>query len=350
MNQSKQWIDFAELRKELKFEQVLRHYNIGLSRKGETDQYIGQCPLPNHGDQKGNTFSANYAKGVWQCFGCKQSGNVLDFAVIMDGGNKTEGRAVRKTAVKLKTKVLGHEPPPPARNQPQGHRRPAAKPFAKAPQEKPQQPEVVNQPLDFALKTLDREHSYFLEHKLNADTVERFGLGFCKRGALTGRIAVPLHNDHEELVGYAGLVLDESLVTEENPKYLFPANREVDGVSLVFDRGRFLYNGHKIGKSVKDIIVVQDCDTVWSLWQGGFANVVALMGDECSEDQAELLNLLTHAGGRIWLLTDKSDYSWHCAQSALLKIASSRLCRWVRFEKQSDIAPDHPLLELLPKR
>jgi hypothetical protein len=74
------------------------------------------------------------------------------------------------------------------------------------------------------------------------------------------------------------------------------------------------------------------------------------MGNACSEDQAELVNLLTVQNGRIWLLTDKTTESKECAVSTLLKLAPSRLCRWLQFDRQCDIAPEHPLLEFLSKR
>src|SRR6266478_9815326 len=98
---SKQWIDFAKLRQELSFEKVLALYTVTLTPKGNNGQFVGQCPLPHHGDQKGSTFSANLDRGLFQCFGCKQSGNVLDFAVLMDGFAKDDGKGVRKTALKL---------------------------------------------------------------------------------------------------------------------------------------------------------------------------------------------------------------------------------------------------------
>jgi hypothetical protein len=178
--------------------------------------------------------------------------------------------------------------------------------------------------------------------------VERFGLGFCTRGALNGRIAVPLHDDAEQLIGYAGLALQPP--KDGEPKYLFPPNREVEGKTHVFDRGAFLYNGHRIKGSVQDLIVVQECEAVWALWQGGFANVIAVMGDECSEDQTAQIGILTTENSRVWLLTHRTLSGQSCAESLLPKVASSRLCRWVRVPEGEDIAPDHPLLALLPKR
>ena len=335
----KDWIDFAELRKQLVFSDVLASYDVTLTPKGNTGQHTGTCPLPSHEDAKGQTFSANFEKGIWQCFGCRESGNVIDFAVLMEERNRKNGKDVRAVAVMLRDRFVKKAAPDFPLDRPRSNDAAADAPKT-----------VVNQPLDFALKTLEIAHPFFAEQNLSAETVSRFGLGFCKRGSLAGRIAVPLHDDQEQLVGYAGLLLDPKEDREDNPRYLLPAPREHDGVKHVFDAGKLLYNGFRIGKIVRDLIVVRECHTVWGLWQGGFANVVALMGDECSEEQATLLTFLTSDNARVWLLTDSSPESTTCAETLLMRVASSRLCRWVKVGKEQDIAPDHPFLAVLPKR
>ena len=332
----KNWINFVELRKQLDFAAVLALYDVSLEAKKNSEQYVGRCPLPSHREAKGKTFSANFAKGLWQCFGCKESGNVIDFAVLMEGKDKKDGKAVREVALSLRERTLKEDPAETAA--PVVARRP--------PKVEEGLPVVVNQPLDFELKTLDAKHPYFAEQKLADETVAHFGLGFCSRGFLAGRIAIPLVNDTAELVGYAGLAVEQT----ESGTYLFPASREHDGVKHVFDSGKFLYNGFRIARAVKDLIVVRECHTVWHLFQGGFGNVVALMGDECSEDQAGMVPLLTADTARIWLLTDSSEASEHAGQSFLPQVASSRLCRWVKVNKEEEIAPDHPLLRALPRR
>jgi len=337
----KTWINFVELRKQLDFADVLKHYNVGLEPKGEAGQHVGKCPLPNHPDAKGKSFSANFEKGVWQCFGCHESGNVIDFAVLMAGKNKKDGKDVRETAVFLRDRFV---------QTPEVRRPPATSEQKPAGEAKPLKEGVVNQPLDFALKTLEGDHPYFHDHGLTAETVSRFGLGYCKRGSLTGRIAVPLLDDAEQLVGYSGLILDEAKVSEGNPRYIFPTEREVEGVLHMFKKGRFLYNGFRLGKAVKDLLVVRECHTVWHLYQGGFVNVVALMGDECSREQAATFPMLTADGARIWLLTDSSEESENAGRCFLPQVASSRLCRWVKVDREEEIAPDHPLLRALPKR
>ncbi len=93
-------------------------------------------------------------------------------------------------------------------------------------------PVVVNPPLGFELKDLDAEHPYLLSRGFTPETIEHFGLGFCSRGLLKDRVAIPLHDMAGALVGYAGRVVDDSLITEDNPRYRFPGERERDGKVL----------------------------------------------------------------------------------------------------------------------
>ena len=47
-----------------------------------------------------------------------------------------------------------------------------------------------------------------------------FGLGYCAKGTMSGRIAIPIHNHEGALVGYAGRWPGEP--PEERPKYKLP--------------------------------------------------------------------------------------------------------------------------------
>jgi DNA primase len=94
------WIDIEGLKTRLDFAKILRHYGVELKLKG--DQHHGFCPLPSHNGKKNSpSFSANLKRGIWQCFGCGEKGNVLDFAVLMEKGNPKNGEDVRRVASKL---------------------------------------------------------------------------------------------------------------------------------------------------------------------------------------------------------------------------------------------------------
>jgi DNA primase len=319
------WIDFKELRSKLNFEEVLRHYKVEVKRKG--NQHHGFCPLPNHNGKKNSpSFSANLEKGIFQCFGCGAKGNILDFAAMMENVDPKDGAALHTVAVELQKRFC-----PELGGTPQAKKKTAEKP---AKQETKDLPVVVNAPLGFDLKELDAEHPYLLNRGFTKDTIKHFGLGFCSRGMLKDRIAIPLHDHEGKLVGYAGRVVDDSTITEENPRYRFPGERKHDGKILEFRKTLFLYNGFRIKAPVDDLIVVEGFTSLWWLHQNALPPVVATMGADCSEKQAELIVSLVKPAGRVWLMPDGNDAGERCALSVLRQVSPHRFTRWVKLDEE----------------
>jgi len=315
------WIDFKELRAKLDFEAVLRHYGVEVKRKG--NQHHGYCPLPNHnGKRNSPSFSANLERGIFQCFGCGAKGNVLEFAAMMEKADPKDGTALHKVAAELQKKFCSE-------------RGDAHQAMAKT-AEKPKRPEpkglpvVVNQPLDFELKGLDRNHPYLLNRGFTQDTVDHFGLGFCSRGLLKDRVAIPLHDHMGQLVGYAGRVVDDAAISEDNPRYRFPGARERDGTVYEFRKTLFLYNGFRIKAPVDDLIVVEGFTSVWWLNQNGLPLVVCTMGSDCSERQAELIVSSVKPNGGVWIAPDGDKAGERHAQVLLSLISPHRFVRWVK--------------------
>jgi len=315
------WIDFKELRSKLDFEQVLRHYGVEVKRKG--NQHHGFCPLPNHNGKKNSpSFSASLEKGIFQCFGCGAKGNILDFAAMMEKTDPKDGAALRMVAVELQKRFC-----PELGGNPQAKEKTTEKP---AKPETKGLPMIVNAPLDFELKGLNREHPYLLNRGFSQDTIDYFGLGFCSRGMLKDRMAIPLFDHEGKLIGYAGRVVDDAAINEDNPRYRFPGEHKRDGKIFEFRKTLFLYNGFRVKAPVDDMIVVEGFTGVWWLHQNAMPPVVATMGADCSERQAELIVSLVKPAGRVWLVPDGNDAGERCAQSLLLKISPYRFVRWVK--------------------
>ena len=80
---------------------------------------------------------------------------------------------------------------------------------------------VPNTPLKFRLDKLERNHPYLLEQRgLTPETIVDFGIGFCSKGMMADRIAIPIHNVKGEVVAYAGRFPGEP--GEDTPKYKLP--------------------------------------------------------------------------------------------------------------------------------
>lgn len=322
----KTWIDFKALRAKLDFAQVLEHYGVQIKRAGK--QHHGFCPLPEHnGKRNSPSFSANLERGIFQCFGCGAKGNVLEFAALMEKVDPKDGTALHEVAVKLQK----HFCPELRNDSPETKAIPTAKPKPPVKTEvESKLPVVVNAPLDFELKGLDAAHPYLLSRGFTPETIQQFGLGFCSRGLLKNRVAIPLHDAAGTLVGYAGRVVDDAAITEENPRYRFPGERERDGKVFEFRKTQFLYNGFCLKVPVDDLIVVEGFTSVWWLVQNGLPDVVATMGADCSERQAELIVSSVKPDGRVWIAPDGDKAGERHAQTLLTLISPHRPVRWVK--------------------
>lgn len=199
----KGFVSFVEVKRRVSMEAVLARYGLLEDLKQKGRNLAGTCPFCESSSAR--QFQVNLAKNAWYCFGCKQGGNVLDFVATR------EGISVRAAAVKLDAWFeLGL-----AGNAASGR---ASSASTEAPPAKEPLP-AANPPLTFVLKTLDPEHANLAALGIGAETLSRFGAGYCSKGLLRGRLAIPVKNRDGELVAYVGLALGD-----ERPRYLFPPN------------------------------------------------------------------------------------------------------------------------------
>ena len=316
------WINFKKLRRQLDFEKVLRHYGVEVHRKGE--QHQGCCPLPCHkGSNQSASFSANLTRGIFQCFGCKAKGNILEFAAMMESVDPADSKKFCEVAGRLQKLFCSAEEKPPEKKAPPAN--------AKLPERTVLT--AVNAPLDFELKGLNQEHPYLLGRGFSRETIMRFGIGFTSRGLFKGRIVIPLHDREGKLIGYAGRVIDDNAIREDNPKYRFPSDREYNGAHTEFRKTLFVYNGYRIQEPVDDLIVVEGFTSVWWLDQCGLPNVVATMESDCSDEQAELIVEYVKPAGRVWIMPNGDAEGERFAASLLSKLAPHRFVRWVKLSE-----------------
>lgn len=305
-----QWINFKQLRAQLDFRAVLKLY--GVETDGGSEQHTGPCPLPKHPKGKtGNTFSAQLEKGIWQCFGCKAKGNLIEFAVFMDSLDPEKSNDFRKTALKLQQMFFAKG-------------KPKAAPSANAGRT------VVNAPLDFELKRLELDHPSLRELQLEPETIDSFGLGYCSHGYFKDHIAIPLNNRDGQHIGYAGLGKDG---------YLFPKPRSREGITHVFDPSLLLYEAEREEPTVETLYVVQSCLDVWWLWQHGFRDVVGLMGDSVSLAQVDQIKSLVVPSGRILVITEQEHAAW--------TLVPHRFVRWLKPIKSLHLLKPSALKALL---
>ena len=294
------FVDFKAVKAAITMEQVLDHYGLLSKFKRSGDRLSGPCPI--HKGSNPTQFSVSIEKNVWNCFSeCKHGGNVLDFIVRMEDVSilaaanlAIEWFHLNPEEMSASSEQEAGEPSEPAKNGEVAKPKPAAR-LVPA-----QENGAPNKPLQFRLDKLEREHPYLVkERNLTLETIVDFGIGFCAKGMMAGRIAVPISNAEGKVVAYAGRFPGEPQ-DGNTPKYKLPPG---------FRKSQELFNLDRAIKEPleKPLVIVEGFFDCMKLHQHGWRKVVALMGSTMSAAQEELIRKHTNAGSHIIVMLDEDE-------------------------------------------
>jgi DNA primase len=251
-----EWVSFAEVKAAISMRLVLEDYGVleKLRRSGR-EQYRGRCPI--HQGEGRDAFHAHLGKNVFHCFACGAGGNVLDLVAEL------EQCSAREAALRLQ-RQYGKGGWAPRQSEPGEGKLVTEK-------------RGGNPVLPFSLRGLVADHPYVSGRGVSRDTASRFEIGYhAGPGIMTGRLAIPIHNEHGRLVAYCG-----RSVAAEPPRYKFPAG---------FRKSAVLFNYHRAAAGGdRRVVVVEGFFDCMRVYQAGFTSVVALMGAALSQQQADLL-------------------------------------------------------------
>lgn len=290
------FIDFRAVKAAITMEQVLGHYGLLDHFEKRGDSLSGPCPI--HKGSNPTQFRVSLSKNIWNCFStCKRGGNVLDFIA------KMEDLSIHAAAVKaiewfsLNVDSLSVKPTD-AIPEASSERKAPKPPPAAATQVQPDELNAPNKPLKFRLEKLERNHAYFAERGLNLETVVDFGAGYCAKGMMAGRIAIPIHNAAGEIVAYVGRWPGEP--PQDTPKYKLPPG---------FRKSLELFNIDRAIKepAEKPLVIVEGFFDCMKLHQHGYRKVVALMGSTMSVGQEELVRKYTDGQSRLFIMLDEDE-------------------------------------------
>jgi DNA primase len=344
------YIDFAAIKAAVTLKQVLAHYDILDSLKPYGSSLRGCCPI--HEGDNPKQFSVTLEKGLWKCFSdCKDGGGMLEFVMKMESC----------TLVEAAWKVnewfdVGLDKKPAPRREERAASKEvrkttslpsvAKKSVNSAPAETKRQEEEsgVNQPNEaYLIPNLDRNHPYLLERGLEPETIEHFGVGYCAKGIMAGRIAIPIHNHEGKIVGNAGRWPGDPPTGK--PKYYLPSK---------FKKTLELYNSHQIINEAEEepLIIVEGYFDVMKLWQLGLRKTVALMGCSLSKQQMEILNNIYGSERRIILMLDHDEAGITATEKILLRLAEHYFVKkfvWPEGFTQPDELNEDSVQDLLDK-
>lgn len=329
------WADFKKVKTSVTIEAVLQRYGLleKFERKG--DRLSGPCPIHKGSNKK--QFSVSISKGAWKCFSghCSKSGNVIDLvaavenvpfrtaAIMLQGWFGIEPTSAKATVGRPDQEGKGKAPvaEASATTEVGTPATPTAPTAATAPAG-----EVANKPLTFELQ-LDPKHPYLEKRGLAPETVAHFGLGFASRGSMKDRIAIPLHNEKGELVGYAGRwVATDSEIPSGEGKYKLPQG---------FHKSHVVYNLHRVPPDAKRVVLVEGFFSVFWLHQNGWPNVVSVMGSSFSYRQ---ICLLCERFKGVQLFLDGDEAGQEAARKVSIDFARHT---WVKIiECPQDLQPD----------
>jgi DNA primase len=264
------FVPFAEVKRAVSLEAVLTRYDLGSKLTPKGANLVGPCPFCK--SKSTRQFQVNLAKNAWYCFGCKAGGNVLDFVA------RREGVSVRAAAMKLDRWFdLGlayeTEPEPTPLIQAQEPVPPKPPPLQE------ESPPAENPSLTFTLKTLDPNHASLAGLGFASSTLESIGAGYCSKGLLKGRLAIPIYNAEGELLAYTGLALTDS----ERPKYLFPPK---------FSAALEVFNQHRVAEFSEEggpLYLAPEIEGILRLFEAGHSPVLGLFDGSLSPRQEEAI-------------------------------------------------------------
>ena len=328
------FVDFKAVKAAITMEQVLEHYGLMDKFKRGTDSLNGPCPI--HKGSNPTQFRVSLSKNIWNCFSeCKHGGNVLDFIAEM------ENVSIHAAALKA-IEWFNLDPEAMAANSDKGEsgeaERPvpapkaAAKPAASPKPAPAPENSAPNTPLKFRLDKLERSHPYLLEQRgLTPETIVDFGIGFCSKGMMADRIAIPIHNVKGEVVAYAGRFPGEP--GEDTPKYKLPQG---------FRKSQELFN---IDRAIKEpanmpLVIVEGFFDAMKLHQHGCRKVVALMGSTLSAAQEELIRQHTNSQSHVIVMLDENEAGQAGREDIACRLSKFCFVRVHQFS-QPDMEPEH---------
>ena len=266
--------------------ELLKKYNL-VSSVSSNEVYI-RCPHSEnhkHGDRN-RSASFNTKKRVWTCYGCGESGTLVDIVMLCEGVSQLEAREIVSYDVRDNVNF---------------------KDEAKQIRERLS---IINEPekksgMEKIYEELIAEgtyHPYLSSRGVDIETALLFDVGYFD---ILNAVMLPVYNLQTLKIEAIQL----RYVDNFRPKYVFfdRSHLEKDvakkiGVDKISKRRYNVFGGQCVDDWT-DIIVTEGAFSVLRFFGYGYRNVVATLGTP-SPDQLELIESLSD---RVFLLFDNDD-------------------------------------------
>ena len=320
---------------------------VALKKAGK--DFKACCPFH---EEKTPSFTVVPTKQIYHCFGCGESGGVIDFVMKYDHLSFVE--AIETVAGESGVSVVYDQ---------------AAKPIDKRFKRYNQIMSELNNFYQNQLKSSSAKNkvvSYAKKRGISGTIAKRFELGFAPPGwtnlfdefsekeesiqdllsmgmivpkkdkkddyydRFRDRLMFPIHNSKGSVIGFGGRVLS----SKDNPKYLnspetplFSKSKELYG----------LYHCRKYSRKIDSILVVEGYMDVIALHQQGITNVVATLGTATTPAH---LQILSRSAETIVFCFDGDkagrDAAWKALKTSLPSITSGLIIKFLILPEGED--------------
>ena len=320
---------------------------VALKKAGK--DFKACCPFH---EEKTPSFTVVPTKQIYHCFGCGESGGVIDFVMKYDHLSFVE--AIETVAGESGVSVVYDQ---------------AAKPIDKRFKRYNQIMSELNNFYQNQLKRSSAKNkviSYAKKRGISGTIAKRFELGFAPPGwtnvfdefsekeesiqdllsmgmivqkkdkkddyydRFRDRLMFPIHNSKGSVIGFGGRVLS----SKDNPKYLnspetplFSKSKELYG----------LYHCRKYSRRIDSILVVEGYMDVIALHQQGITNVVATLGTATTPAH---LQILSRSAETIVFCFDGDkagrDAAWKALNTSLPSITSGLIIKFLILPEGED--------------
>jgi len=178
-------------------ETVLWHYDVS-SSASRANEFRGKCPLPTHSSTSSNdSFSVSFTRNAWSC----QSAFVHCGSL---GPRRRKRLRLRREMERCSIREAALHTAACAPRESDSLR-------ATSRNEESVAHSARNRPLYFTLHNINHQHPYVASRGLSEQTARYFGVGYYDgNGFLRGRVVIPIHNEHGELVAYSGRAIAQT--------------------------------------------------------------------------------------------------------------------------------------------
>lgn len=271
-------VDVGYLKEQLSIVDVISNYiNLEKAPHGE---FRGICPFH---EEKDPSLYINDRKGLFNCFGCGESGDVIDFLEKIEGINFRDAldKLSRNSGYELNTGTIKSD------KIEEDEFIKFIKALSKQEETKPFLDEEILE------KYKENTHIYLLKKGYNKDVLRFFEVGYCSdmNDELYNRVTIPWRDADGNLIGVIGRdVTDES---DNKYKTKYGSNK----------RDHFFNLNNAKYYADDGLIVCEDEKSVMRLWQFGYRNAIALGNDKLKKRKW----LLRRYAGKVILAFDNDD-------------------------------------------